>query len=133
MPKLPEAASPAGRPAAVAPGSHRLPFTSGNGTRIEPSLISSEGRYMYISNSYSRTGHTAPSDCLRIEVHSWLQLTPGNSVVLLTSDRRNPRIAGRVDRVSVDGHYLWLIQDNGAGRRLFHRPEGYTTFLDSEV
>nr|BFE44145.1 hypothetical protein GCM10017547_20380 [Pseudarthrobacter oxydans] len=98
--------------------------------RIEPSLISSEGQYMYISNP--RASHPTLSNCLRIEVDSWRQLAPGNSVVLLTSDRRNPRIAGRVDEISVDGHYLWLIQDNGAGRRLFHRPEGYTTFLDSE-
>lgn len=98
--------------------------------RIEPSLISSEGQYMYISNP--RASHPTLSNCLRIEVDSWRQLTPGNSVVLLTSDRRNPRIAGRVDEISGDGHYLWLIQDNCAGRRLFHRPEGYTTFLDSE-
>ncbi|KQQ89727.1 hypothetical protein [Arthrobacter sp. Leaf137] len=61
----------------------------------------------------------------------WDQLNKGDTVVLLTSDRRNPRFTGWVDEISEDGRYLWLIQDNGAGRRLFHRVEGYTTLLDS--
>ncbi len=52
-------------------------------------------------------------------------------VVLLTSDKLNPRFAGRIDEISADGRFLWLIQTNGAGRRLFHLAEGYTTLLDS--
>jgi hypothetical protein len=53
--------------------------------------------------------------------------------VLLTSDKLNPRFAGRIDEISADGRFLWLIQTNGAGRRLFHHAEGYTTLLDSVV
>jgi hypothetical protein len=30
-----------------------------------------------------------------------------------------------------DGSYLWLVLDNGAGRRLFHQTDGYTTLLES--
>lgn len=74
-----------------------------------------------------------PFSSLRREVTDWDELTAGDSIVLLTSDRQNPRFAGRVDEISGDGCYLWLIQDSGAGRRLFHRVEGYTTFLDSVV
>lgn len=70
---------------------------------------------------------------LRQEVRSWRELAPGDVVVLLTSDKRNARIEGRVDEISGDGLFLWLLQDNGAGRRLFHRPDGYTTFLDSKA
>ena len=69
----------------------------------------------------------------RQEVRSWLELAPGDTVVLLTSDKRNARIAGRVDDISADGLFLWLLQDRGAGRRLFHRPDGYTTLLDSKA
>ncbi|MGO4435168.1 hypothetical protein AB4Y88_18330, partial [Paenarthrobacter sp. RAF9] len=58
-------------------------------------------------------------------------LNAGDTIVLLTSDKLNPRFAGRVDGISPDGRYLWLIQSNGAGRRLFHRAEGFTTLLDS--
>ncbi|QQQ64368.1 hypothetical protein [Paenarthrobacter ureafaciens] len=83
---------------------------------------------MHILNS--RT-YFIPSSSLRSEVSGWDQLKSGDTVVLLTSDRRNPRFTGRVDEISQDGRYLWLIQNNGAGRRLFHRVEGYTTFLDS--
>lgn len=82
---------------------------------------------MYISNSRA---YPIPSSSLRVEVTGWDQLNHGDTIVLLTSDRRNPRFTGRVDEISEDGRYLWLIQDNGAGRRLFHRVEGYTTFLD---
>ena len=67
----------------------------------------------------------------RKEITTWRDLAPGDAVVLLTSDRRNARISGKVDDLSADGSFLWLVQDNGAGRRLFHRPEGYTTLLDS--
>lgn len=67
----------------------------------------------------------------RKEITTWRDLAPGDAVVLLTSDRRNARISGKVDDLSIDGSFLWLVQDNGAGRRLFHRPEGYTTLLDS--
>ncbi|PTT69988.1 hypothetical protein DBR22_02310 [Arthrobacter sp. HMWF013] len=70
---------------------------------------------------------------MRQEVRSWLELAPGDTVVLLTSDKRNARIAGRVDDISADGSFLWLLQDSGAGRRLFHRPDGYTTLLDSRA
>ncbi|MEO5314708.1 hypothetical protein PV772_11405 [Pseudarthrobacter sp. CC12] len=85
---------------------------------------------MYISNP--RT-YPIPPGSLRREVATWDQLSNGDTIVLLTSDRRNPRIVGRVDEISEDGRYLWLIQDNGAERRLFHRIEGYTTFLDSAI
>lgn len=83
---------------------------------------------MYFSNP--RTPHPLPSTCLRKEIGNWRELTPGDTVVLLTSDKRNPRITGRVDDISDDGRYLWLLQGNGAGRRLLDRAEGYTTLLD---
>lgn len=76
--------------------------------------------------------HASMSNYLRKEVKSWSHLAPGDSVVLLTSDRSNPRSSGLVDEISDDGHFLWLIQENGAGRRLFHRADGYTTLLDSD-
>jgi hypothetical protein len=82
---------------------------------------------MCISNSSASLGL---SRSLRLEVANWHQLSPGDMVVLLTSDKLNPRFAGRVDEISADARYLWLIQTNGAGRRLFHHAEGYTTFLE---
>ncbi|WP_461188634.1 hypothetical protein [Arthrobacter sp. Z4-13] len=85
---------------------------------------------MYISNP--RTHHPMLSSRMRKEIGNWRELTPGDTVVLLTSDKRNPRIMGRVDDISDDGRYLWLLQDSGAGRRLLDRAEGYTTFLDSK-
>ncbi|WP_350004237.1 hypothetical protein [Pseudarthrobacter sp. WHRI 8279] len=86
---------------------------------------------MYISNP--RTHHPMLSSRMRKEIGNWRELTPGDTVVLLTSDKRNPRIMGRVDDISDDGRYLWLLQDSGAGRRLLDRAEGYTTFLDSKL
>lgn len=83
---------------------------------------------MCISNPRAPLGL---SSSLRPEVTNWHQLSPGDMIVLLTSDKLNPRFAGRVDEISADGRYLWLIQTNGAGRRLFHHAEGYTTLLDS--
>ena len=83
---------------------------------------------MSISNPRPSLG--APSS-LRLEGTNWHQLNAGDMIVLLTSDKLNPRFAGRVDEISADGRYLWLVQTNGAGRRLFHRSEGYTTLLDS--
>ena len=86
---------------------------------------------MYISNP--STPHPMLSGHLRKEIASWRELTPGDTVVLLTSDKRNPRITGCVDDISDDGRYLWLLQDSGAGRRLLHKAEGYTTLLNSRV
>jgi hypothetical protein len=83
---------------------------------------------MCISNPRAPLGL---SSSLRLEVTNWHQLNPDDMIVLLTSDKLNPRFAGRVDEISADGHYLWLVQTNGAGRRLFHHAEGYTTLLDS--
>ena len=91
-------------------------------------LASNEGHHMCISNPRASLGH---SSSLRLEVTTWHQLSSGDMVVLLTSDKLNPRFAGRIDEVSADGRFLWLIQTNGAGRRLFHHAEGYTTLLDS--
>jgi hypothetical protein len=79
------------------------------------------------SNSSASLG---VSGSLRLAMTNWHKLSPGDTVVLLTSDKLNPRFAGRVDELSADGRYLWLVQTNGAGRRLFHHAEGYTTFLE---
>jgi hypothetical protein len=85
---------------------------------------------MCIPNPGTSLGH---SSSLRLQVTYWQELSAGDIVVLLTSDKLNPRLAGRIDEISADGRFLWLIQTNGAGRRLFHHAEGYTTLLDSVV
>lgn len=86
---------------------------------------------MYTSNDRASGPTNAGSS--RYELHSWTRLAQGSPVVLLSSDARNPRFAGRVDEVSDDGTLMWLIQDNGAGRRLFLRAEGYTTYLGADL
>ncbi|MFJ5695011.1 hypothetical protein ACIP9X_14305 [Arthrobacter sp. NPDC093125] len=114
-----------------------LPSRQENGTsntlanHLSIDLDKNEGHGMYISNP--RTPHPMLSSRLRKEIGNWRELTPGDTVVLLTSDKRNPRIMGRVDDISDDGRYLWLLQDSCAGRRLLDRAEGYTTFLDSKL
>lgn len=70
---------------------------------------------------------------MRKEVRNWRYLAQGDAVVVLTKDRRHPRFAGKVDEISDDGSFLWLIQDNGAGRRLVHRLEASTTLLDADA
>lgn len=39
-------------------------------------------------------------------------------------------ISGTVDAVSADGSLIWLVQDDCAGRRIFHQVDGYKTLLD---
>lgn len=66
-----------------------------------------------------------------LEVASWRDLAPGDAVILLTSNPQIPRFAGKVDAISADGSFLWLLQNNAAGRKLFHRGEGFTTLLET--
>lgn len=68
---------------------------------------------------------------MRKEVRNWRYLAQGDAIVVLATDKRHPRFAGKVDEISEDGSFLWLIQDNGAGRRLIHRLEASTTLLDA--
>lgn len=65
----------------------------------------------------------------RSVVTNWCQLIPGEAVVL-TGPGSAERYEGRVDAVSDDGAILWLVLDNGCGRRLFHRTDGHTALLD---
>jgi biotin-(acetyl-CoA carboxylase) ligase len=59
----------------------------------------------------------------------WRKLTQGDSVVLLSS--REEAVGGVVDEISADGSILWIHQDDCGGRRLFHRADGYKTYLDA--
>lgn len=61
----------------------------------------------------------------------WRELTRGDSVVLLNS--RHEAVGGVVDDISGDGSLIWIQQDDGAGRRLFHRSDGYKTLLDADA
>ena len=119
----------AGEPAVLSCWGNDTSNTRDDHSSIDLDKNEGPGHGMYISNP--RTPHPMLSNGLRKEIGNWRELTPGDTVVLLTSDKRNPRITGRVDDISDDGRYLWLLQGNGAGRLLLDRAEGYTTFLDS--
>lgn len=64
----------------------------------------------------------------RTVVANWQELLPGDVVVLVGSGQ--DRFSGIVDAVSDDGSLLWILQDGGAGRRLFHQPDGYKTLIN---
>jgi hypothetical protein len=61
-------------------------------------------------------------------VLDWTQLTIGDRVVIV--DPRRQRYPGTVDELSYDGSMLWLVQDHGAGRRLFLNSDVHLMLLD---
>lgn len=67
----------------------------------------------------------------RTQVGNWQELLPGDSVVLIGAS--SERVSGTVDAVSKDGDLVWIFQDNGAGRKLFHDSDNYQTFKDPKI
>ncbi|MFJ5695014.1 hypothetical protein ACIP9X_14320 [Arthrobacter sp. NPDC093125] len=83
-----------------------------------------------MDTSYTQTSRPTHYGYRRPVVTSWCELTPGDTIVLLGPEKGKARITGMVDAISADGSLMWLLQDNCAGRRMFHQPDGYKTLLD---
>lgn len=64
----------------------------------------------------------------RSVVADWCELIPGDSVLLLGPEGE-PDYKGTVDAVLPDGTIVWLILDNGCGRRLFHHADGHQALV----
>jgi hypothetical protein len=62
-------------------------------------------------------------------VANWCELIPGDTVLLFGPDAEQ-QYTGIVDAVSEDATIVWLILENGGGRRLFYNTDGYQTFLN---
>jgi hypothetical protein len=74
----------------------------------------------------------------RTLVADWSELLPNDIVVLeQTGSTTKPISAkytsGTVDLVSEDGAFLWLMQEDGAGRRLFFQSDGYITLVNPRM
>lgn len=69
----------------------------------------------------------------RTNVSDWKELLPGDILRLDSNMSDVVQTSGTVDAVSEDGSFLWLIQDNGAGRKLFHHVDGYTTLMNPRI
>lgn len=67
----------------------------------------------------------------RSAVTNWRELRPGDPVVLVGTS--NERVSGTVDAVTTDGDMVWILQGNGAGRKLFHNSDIYQTFTDPKA
>jgi hypothetical protein len=50
--------------------------------------------------------------------------------VLLFGSGIGQRYRGTVDVISEDGTIVWLILENGGGRRLFYNIDGHQTLLN---
>lgn len=64
---------------------------------------------------------------LRTVTANWRELARGDTVVLIS---RGGRVSGTVDAIAKDGSIVWLRQDGCAGRRMFHKSDGYKTLVD---
>ena len=62
-------------------------------------------------------------------VANWCELIPGDPVLLFGSGV-GQRYRGTVDVISEDGTTVWLILENGGGRRLFYSIDGHQTLLN---
>jgi hypothetical protein len=67
----------------------------------------------------------------RSVVTKWTDLRPGDTVVLVGTS--NERVSGTVDAVTTDGDIVWILQDNGVGRKLFHKSDTYQTLTDPKA
>ncbi|GAB3264690.1 hypothetical protein [Arthrobacter pigmenti] len=56
-------------------------------------------------------------------VPDWSELPHGQPVVF--EHHTGHTIGGIVDMCSEDSSVLWVLMDNGAGRRLIHHQDGY--------
>ena len=65
---------------------------------------------------------------VRSVVESWGQLIPGDNVLLL-GPKPGQRHAGTVDIISPDQSILWLVLENGGGRKLFHQSDVFQTLV----
>ncbi|SFU11749.1 hypothetical protein SAMN04487915_111166 [Arthrobacter sp. ov118] len=61
-------------------------------------------------------------------VSNWSELVVGERVLLVGAGR--DRFTGAVDDVSADGTVMWLVLEDGDGRRLFHQADSYQTIVD---
>jgi hypothetical protein len=84
-----------------------------------------------------RAGHTAQSPAEAAHapagswpVSNWAELAVGETVLLVSAGTE--RYTGVVDDVSADGAVIWLVLDDGVGRRLFHQTDGYRTIVDPD-
>ncbi|MFJ4268622.1 hypothetical protein ACIPY1_18860 [Paenarthrobacter nicotinovorans] len=66
----------------------------------------------------------------RCAVDHWGELIPADTVLLISKADSNQKLKGTVDAVSEDGSFLWLHLDEPRERKLFHRSDGYTTYVD---
>jgi hypothetical protein len=62
-------------------------------------------------------------------VANWCELIPGDTV-LLFGPGTEQQYTGTVDAISEDGTIVWLILENGGGRRLFYNTDGCQTLLN---
>lgn len=65
----------------------------------------------------------------RSTVANWCELIPGDTV-LLFGPGTEQQYAGTVDAISEDSSIVWLILENGGGRRLFYNTDGHQTLLN---
>lgn len=86
-----------------------------------PQLNFSSARYRWRGAS----GEPQPSTATT-PVH-WNELCPGDLVLVLSGKTSH---TGTVDTVSTDGEYLWLLLNDGTGRRLFTKTEVHKTYTD---
>lgn len=82
-------------------------------TELSPTQLNRPSRYGY----------------RRSVVANWCELITGDRL-LLVGPGTNQRHAGTVDAISVDGAIVWLILEDGGGRKLFHQTDGYQALLD---
>jgi hypothetical protein len=64
-------------------------------------------------------------------VADWCELVEGDYIVLLRAENNDDSISGTVDAIAADGSLIWLLQKGPAGRRMFHRVDGYKTLLET--
>ncbi|MFM9273573.1 hypothetical protein [Pseudarthrobacter sp. NKDBFgelt] len=67
----------------------------------------------------------------RSVVTNWNDLRPGDTVLLVGTSKE--RVSGTVDAVTTDGDIMWILQDDGAGRKLFHHSDIYQTLTDPKA
>jgi hypothetical protein len=62
-------------------------------------------------------------------VADWRELIEGDSILLVGPGKATVEAAGTVDAITPDGELIWILQ-NGTGRRMYHRIDGYKALLE---
>jgi hypothetical protein len=63
-------------------------------------------------------------------VSNWSELAPGETVLLVGA--ATDRYTGVVDDVAADGSVMWLVLEDGDGRKLFHQDDGFQTIVEPD-